>query len=131
MIFTALRRTVVMSIAAALLLFAAGCGDDDGSDAPDSAASDSASESLSPTATPEGPDCATVWVEGQTLDRAYRGCVQDGVLVTAEKVGCSSGQTFVLFNDEFWAVKGGLIKQASGGLASNPDYRDDMAACRG
>ena len=128
------RRTAAGLLAAGLLLLASGCGDDDGSGSARPTASDTPSgtpSEASTSAAPEGPDCSTVWVEGETLDRKYRGCVQDGVLVTAEKVGCSSGQTFVLFQDEFWAVKGGTIKRAAGGLAADEDYRADMAACRG
>jgi hypothetical protein len=130
----AVRRTSAGLLAAALLLLVTACGDDDGSD---SAGSDTASgtpstsESASPSPSSDAPDCATIWVEGQTLDRRYQGCAQDGVTVAVEKVGCSSGQTFVLFNDEFWAVKGGIVKHAPDGLAASKAYREDMAACRG
>ncbi len=131
---TALRRTSIALVAAAILVFTAACGSDSGSESSPGSASESSASPSGATSKPAdagGPDCATIWVKGEQLDRGYRGCTQDGATVAVEKIGCSSGQTFVLFEDQFWAVKGGVIKYAPDGLTSSDAYREDMAACRG
>jgi hypothetical protein len=128
-------RPAVAGLAVGLGLLLAGCGSDSGTTASDPETPASSATSASPaepaTSAAEGPDCAAVWVEGETLAKSYQGCVSDGVLVAVERIGCSSGQTFVLYDDAYWAVRGGLIKAATDGLAKSEAYLEDMAACRG
>lgn len=128
-----IRRTCTGLLAGAMLLLVTACGSDSGGS---SATDEPTTPAASPTdaessAAPEGPACSTIWVEGATLDRKYTGCVDDTGLVAPNKVGCSSGQTFVLYGDQYWAVKGGIVKYAADGRTDAKPYRVDMAACRG
>lgn len=136
------RHTLYGLLAALVVLVVVGCGSDGGTTAtepeetPASSASSAApatpeSSATSASPAPEGPACAKVWVEGANLKRTYQGCVADGAFVKPHKVGCSSGQTYVLYGDDYWAVRGGLIKYDEAGWARSKAYRDDMAACRG
>lgn len=128
-----IRRTCTGLLVGATLLLVAACGSDSGTTATDepSVAESTPAATESTSAAPEGPACADIWVEGEDLAGSYDGCVDDTGLVPPDKVGCSSGQTFVLYGDEFWAVKGGLIKYAADGRNQAKAYLDDMAACRG
>jgi hypothetical protein len=128
-----IRRTCTGLLAGAMLLLVTACGSDSGGS---TASDDPTTPAASPTdaetsAAPEGPACADIWVEGAQLDRKYAGCVDDTGLVAPDKVGCSSGQTFVLYGDQYWAVKGGVVKYAADGRTDAKPYRVDMAACRG
>ena len=116
-----------------MLLLVTACGSDSGgSSATDEpTATASSPTEVESTDAPEGPACADIWVEGAKLDRTYAGCVDDSGLVAPDKVGCSSGQTFVLYGDQYWAVKGGVVKYAEGGRTEAKPYLVDMAACRG
>lgn len=137
-----IRRTVAgLGLGAALLLVAA-CGSDSGSTASDPTSPTSSSATESPSMTPSEtaakpaipagtPDCQAVWVTGKDLKASYAGCADGDTFVKAHKVGCSSGQTYVLYGDDYWAVKGGTIKYAAKGWAHSPQYRKDIATCRG
>ena len=122
---------------AALVLVAvpfAACGSDD-STATDPVASDettSDTPSGSPSTAPaEGPDCATTWQEGAELPRDYSGCVDDsGTLVAVEKVGCSSGQALLMYDDMYWGVAGGTIKMGASPLSEDPAFLTAVRRCR-
>jgi hypothetical protein len=117
-----------------IALCAFGCGSS-GSSAEDAPGTD-------PTGTPEptasessaaadGPGCDTVWHEGATLPRDYRGCVDSGgTLVPRDPLACSSGQRLMRHDDRFWAVPGGTIHESSTSLADDPDYRAAVRSCR-
>jgi hypothetical protein len=126
-----LRRAALPLVA--LCVF--GCGGSGSSD-PDAAGTDptgSPEPSVSDSATPaDGPACDTVWQEGATLPRGYRGCVDTaGTLVPRDVLGCSSGQRLVSHADRYWAVLGGTIHEAATTpLADDPDYRTAVRSCR-
>jgi len=77
------------------------------------------------------PACDGVWRDGGTLPRDYRGCRLDGQDVPVDAIDCSSGQRLVRFDDNFYAVRGGLIREARGGLDSDVEYRRTVESCRG
>lgn len=135
-------RLLLATLALPLALLTA-CGDEGSSVAEDSASSaESGSPGASDTPTespaapetsapaPSGPPCAEVWVDGQSLPRGYTGCVQDGSLVKADPLGCSSGQKIVRFEDRFWAYGGGPITETRG-LMKDDEYAAEVAICRG
>jgi hypothetical protein len=124
------------ALAVAILLLAAGCGDDDGDTADDPAGDGPTSQAPSST---EGstdqpgtdlPACADVWVAGATLPRSYRGCEQDGVVVKADKHQCSYGAAIVEFDDRFYAVTGKLINEVPS-LADSDQFHGALTACQG
>jgi hypothetical protein len=149
-----MRTRLGLVAAAAALLLAAGCGDDTAQDeagqagdeassaAPTITANPSDSISGSPSesgatepseptsAVPTGPDCSATWVGDAELPKGYKGCLDAGTWVAADKLGCSSGQALVRYADAFWAVAGGTI-HATDGLESDKEYRDSVASCRG
>ncbi|TWG95133.1 hypothetical protein L615_000500000770 [Nocardioides sp. J9] len=131
--------TAWAGLAAAATLLLAGCGSDDSGTADDStspsateSSSDAASESPVAEQVPAGtPECADVWSAGATLPRGYKGCAQDGALVKPDRLGCSSGQALVRYDDRFWAVRGGRIAGGETPLADSEEYTEQVAICRG
>lgn len=117
----------------------AGCGDDGGTTATDPAAGSeapaptSSDSSATPSASPapEGPDCASVWVTGETLPGGYRGCVEDGRLVKPDGRYCEFGKPLITFDDRWWSVPGGRIGEAEGPLRRDRAYRDALRSCGG
>lgn len=121
------------ALATAVVLLAAGCGDDDGNAAEDPAAGTSASQEPSATdgtsAAPELPACADVWVAGATLPRSYRGCEQNGEAIKPDKHPCSYGSAIVEFADRFYAVTGKQINEVPS-LTESEQYRQALTACQ-
>ncbi|MBC9733375.1 hypothetical protein [Nocardioides marmotae] len=123
----------------------AGCGEDEGTTVSDPAASASPSASGSESPTPsgdvatgsasggpvEGPDCAEVWVAGETLPNGYQGCVAEGRLVKADGRYCEFGKPLITYDDRWWAVPGGRIGEAEGPLVRDRDYRAVLRKCGG
>ena len=116
----------------ALCAFGCGSSDSTASDAAGTDPSGTPESSVGASPTPvDGPDCASVWQEGATLPKSYRGCVDEaGALVERDTLGCSSGQRMVSHADRYWAVLGGTIHEATGPLADDPDYRAAVRSCR-
>lgn len=115
-----------------------GCGSDSDTAADDTAspASDSTPADASTTAEESAdaggfPDCADVWQEGRTLPEDYLGCMEGETPFDLDGIECESGQFIVKHDDRFWAVAGGRIARAEGSLLEDPDYKDDLATCRG
>lgn len=82
---------------AALALVLAGCSDDGG-------------EGESSTGL---PDCADVWVAGETLPEDYDGCMSDPDTIEAAVVmTCDDGSEFTGFDDRLYAKLGGEIGSA-------------------
>jgi hypothetical protein len=139
------------SVTAVLLL--GGCGDDtvndpsatDGSDTsetPSASVDTSAPAEPTPSASPieptetveplpDWPACVEVWVEGAKLPGDYQGCLEDETAVKAKNQYCEFGKKLVTYADQFWAVRGGKVNDAGGPLKDSPDYRDDLASCKG
>lgn len=125
-------------LAAPLLLVLAGAGacGDEATQAGEAPGAPSAAPSAGPSgdaaAVPAGtPACAEVWLPGGTLPQDYRGCEQDGALVAADGLACSSGQRIVRFDDRWYAVPGGPVQEATSPLDDDPDYLADVRSCRG
>lgn len=118
-----------------------GCGsdgdtaaDDTSSESPSGSPSVAESESTdaSESATGGGfPDCGEVWRVGRTLPEDYLGCVEGTTPFDLDGIECESGQFIVKHDDRFWAVAGGRIAKADSTLLKDPDYKDDLATCRG
>lgn len=120
-----------------LTLFA-GCGDDGGGPAVDTTAPDPAatsgsapSESPSGSAAGDAPACEAVWVTGRSIPRGFDGCEVDGTLVEADVIGCSSGQRFVTYDDRWYGVLGGAVREGTSPLDQDREYRASVASCRG
>ena len=119
------------ALAAAILLLAAGCSDDDADTADDPAGDDPASQSPSSTEGGTGlPACADVWVAGAKLPRDYRGCEQDGAAVKADKHRCSYGAAIIEFDNRFYAVTGKFINEVPS-LTESEQYQQALTACQG
>lgn len=78
----------------------------------------------------DAPECGEVWREGATLPRIYPGCVAEGAFVESDRLSCSSGQRMVRYDNRFYAVPGGTVREARPTLAKDRDYRDALASCR-
>jgi hypothetical protein len=116
--------------AAAILLLAAGCGDDDGDAAEDPVGESPSSQAPSGSEAPSDlPMCADVWVAGATLPRDYRGCEQDGEAIQAAKHPCSYGSAIVEFADRFYAVTGKQINEVPS-LIDSEQFKQAMSACQ-
>ncbi|HWJ67500.1 MAG TPA: hypothetical protein VNT31_12550 [Nocardioides sp.] len=134
------RLTAIAGVATALVLLS-GCGGDDASaddpattngSASTPATDDASTAAASSTPAPAGtPECADVWQADATLPRAYRGCALDGLLVAPDRLGCSSGQALVRYDDRYWAVAGGPIAATEGPLLDDQAYADAVETCRG
>lgn len=131
-------RGVGAAIALVLGLALAGCGED----SPDSATEPTSTPTTSePTETPTettetpsepaGPDCAEVWVAGETLANNYNGCqdAEKGKFVQAMIYHCSSGQRLVTFRQNFYAAKGEVINETETPLAKDPEFKKVLASC--
>ena len=102
-------------------------------EAPSDPASASPTESASATSKPPeptGPACSAVWVDGRSLPKRYQGCVDDTGFVKADRLGCSSGQRIIRYDDRYWAYEGGPVSKTRG-LAKDAEYADEVATCRG
>jgi hypothetical protein len=128
------------------------CGSDDGStraaDEPTPAGSGSTSGPASPspsasemgsgphsgspseTAPPGTPQCSKVWRDGASLPRTYVGCVDDTGFVKRDRLGCSSGQAIVRYDDRFYGVAGGTVHRATAPLDKNRQYLAAAMRCR-
>lgn len=139
----------------ALMAGLAGCGGDASSTVTDPAtdvatASDSATAtptpetseeptdepSTEPTPTVEPPAdlpaCAEVWQDGAKMPMRYAGCLDEtGGVVKAEKSTCSSGQTFIRYDDRFWAIAGATVYKARGPMVKDERFIASVKRCRG
>lgn len=133
---SSLSAVTRMGLAAAILLLASGCGNDDGETADDPEGDSPSSHAPSGTEGSPGqpeidlPACAEVWVAGAILPRSYRGCEQDGVEVRADKHQCSYGAAIVEFGDRFYAVTGKPINQVPS-LTDSDQFHRALTACQG
>lgn len=123
-----MTRIVRPALALTALLALAACGGQGGTDVADESTAPAPSATSSAAA--EGPDCATIWVDGATLPGRYAGCVDDsGALVPADAVRCDSGQTIVTFDDRFYAAVGYRVNDTGGALEDSASYRRAMRVC--
>jgi hypothetical protein len=133
------RLLVVLALPMALV---SACGGDSTSTAadpaPTTAPASTSEASLDPSPTeaagtpaPAGTkSCASVWRVGNQIPRSYKGCAQDGALLVADNLPCSSGQTLVRYDEQYFGVAGGTIFRADK-LNRDRRYLDMVASCRG
>jgi hypothetical protein len=128
-----LRASRLVGAVALVVALGAGCGDDRAEEPPDSQgpAAGSSSPAASDAAQTGKPDCSEVWSDGATLPRSYAGCNAAGVFVAKDRLACSSGQTMVRYDDQFYAVLGGTIHASKSSLDDDVRYRKAIASCRG
>lgn len=69
-------------------------------------------------------------MDGQSLPKKYTGCVSGGEFVKADRLGCSSGQRIVRYDDRYWAYDGGTISRTAG-LMKDDEYVAEVTTCRG
>lgn len=117
-----------------------GCGSDSDTAADDTADPSSSGSTPTDAATTEQvddasgggfPDCGEVWKVGRTLPEDYLGCMDGTTPFDLDGIECESGQFIVKHDDRFWAVAGGRIARAEPTLLEDPDYKADLATCRG
>jgi hypothetical protein len=125
----------VAMVAAAGVL--AGCGSGSSSAVDPSAGQSTAgSSSPSPSQTTSSsmasdlPACGEVWQAGAKLPDNYRGCLQGTNETRADRLGCSSGQRMVRFDNHWYAVLGGRIHH-SRDLVHDAQYLHSVRVCRG
>lgn len=77
------------------------------------------------------PDCSGVWVAGRKLDERYDGCATMQSMDLAVVIDCADGSRLTTYQDRYWAVLGGRIKDSgsNGGISDDPGYSDDYQAC--
>jgi hypothetical protein len=137
-------RGLAVALLFPLVLLSA-CGGDSGSTAADPVGSDSTSaaptESSTPSetaseatssapATPDWPACSDVWTADADLPGGYKGCLEGDTAVPADGLMCSSGQRIVRYDEQFFAVPGGTIYQATGPLEKDKQYLKMVRVCR-
>lgn len=125
-------RSGVLTLLLLGCLGLASCGEDSPV-AGDETSSPTGEASVEPSGEPVPPGtpvCSDVWSEGAELPRNYKGCDEDGVLVEADGLGCSSGQRIVRYADHFYAVLGGTIHETDAPLDEDRDYRAAERRCR-
>ena len=115
--------------AVSVVLTLGACGSDSSTTAADPAGSASVSSTPTPSSTPTGPNCATVWRNGRMLDTAYRGCVTPQGWVKAQVYQCSDGHRMVTFAHVFYAQPGRRITRSDTTLAKDTAFRHTMAVC--
>jgi hypothetical protein len=126
-----LGRSVILGVVSVALIGFAGCGaDDGGSVAKDTPESEPTSEESSAPAS-SLPACDEIWRKGADLPAGYAGCADGTTEIPAEFVTCSSGQTVVTHDNQYWAVAGNIISQAKEGLDESPRYRQILISCTG
>lgn len=107
----------------------AGCGSDDsGGVAQDPTGSTSASGS----ATASGvtlPACGDIWKKGSTIPSGYKGCVDNGTTVKADRTPCASGQVLVTYAGKYYGAAGGPVNYEPSGLKKSAKYRSASRAC--
>jgi hypothetical protein len=110
----------------------AACGSEEpGADDATSKTQESPSGDTSGSAPSGAQDCATVWQDGGTLPRTYRGCVDDGAhYVPQDALGCESGQRIIRYADRFYGVPGGTVHAVSTSLEKDHEYRAAVLRCR-
>lgn len=78
------------------------------------------------------PACTDIWVEGNTLPADYDGCQNDNDTIEAAVTQtCTNGDTFTGYDDRYWAILGGEIKDAGAtdATADDPEYQADYEQC--
>jgi hypothetical protein len=131
-----MMRLVGGAVAMAAAGVLAGCGSGSSSAVdPGAGQSTAGSSSPSPSQTTSStasdlPACGEVWQAGAKLPDNYRGCVQGTNETRADRLGCSSGQRMVRFDNHWYAVLGGRIHH-SRDLVHDAQYLHSVRVCRG
>ena len=128
---------VLVALCASFALGACGTenGDETASDttseSPTETPASSETETPTETATEPGtlPECADVWVDGQTLPADYTACTSDGETIKPEKRKCGYGATFLEQDGQFYAMAGQPITDA-GDLETSDEYQQLLATCQ-
>jgi hypothetical protein len=66
----------------------------------------------------------------QEIPKGYDGCNADGAFVPADLLGCSSGQRMARFDDRYYGVLGGVVRESKSSLEDDISYREAVASCR-
>jgi hypothetical protein len=131
-----MMRLVGGAVAMAAAGVLAGCGSGSSSAVdPGAGQSTAGSSSPSPSQTTSStasdlPACGEVWQAGAKLPDNYRGCLQGTNETRADRLGCSSGQRMVRFDNHWYAVLGGRIHH-SRDLVHDAQYLHSVRVCRG
>ncbi len=125
--------TAFVAVCAAAVLVA--CGTENGAEsaADPSSESPSSSQSEAPTeiATTPGalPQCADVWVDGETLPADYTACTTDDETIKPVKRMCGFGRPLLEQDGRFYAMKGQQINDV-GDLETSDQYQQLLASCQ-
>jgi len=128
-------RLIPVLLVSALAL--AGCGSESGdsASAPTVATQSAESPTDQPTsaptkATPDWPSCGSVWKGGATLKRSYKGCLDDGEPVKADRILCSFGTPIITYAHRYYAQPGHQIHD-EGSLKKSAEFQHDLDICTG
>jgi hypothetical protein len=108
----------------------AGCGNATSSTAVDSSSSSGPTSSTTSPSASTLPACASIWQAGKKLPADYTGCNNGAHDVKAHRIGCSSGQTMVLYTKHYYAVLGGTIHHSTN-ILRDKSYLHSISVCRG
>lgn len=129
-----MRRLTLVTVSAVLLL--TGCSSSSESDGgeldafPDPETTTSPTQSATPD--PGDPECAAVWVAGQTLPGDYTSCRADGEAPSQDVVDCQDGTSLVVFDDRSFAVTGQeIVEPADAPLQDTDEYGAAYTTCTG
>lgn len=133
-----MRAVAVSVVLAGVLGLTGACG----SSTSGSVAADTGTPSTNPSnpskphhsstgpSSPDWASCSSVWKAGARLPASYPGCNQGNTSVAADRLGCSSGQRLVRFDNHWWAAAGGVIHHVRD-LQHDQTYIHSAQVCRG
>ena len=117
-------------VLAMLGLLVTGCGSEQQSGTAGPSSGGPSVSGNGPSAPPGTQQCASVWKDGVTLDRRYRGCLDGAAFVPRDALGCESGQFIIRYADRYYAVPGGTVHAATTPLDRDRHYRAAVYRCR-
>jgi hypothetical protein len=119
------------AVAVPLVSFAllAGCGEETTTGTAEETPSPAASSAEPDATAADLPACGEVWVEGETLPKKYRGCLEGGEVVKPDAVFCEFGKRLVTYGDRFWAVDNGPVQETAGPLQDDRGYQRALSSC--
>ena len=107
---------LALGLSAAVLALAGCASDSEGSEESQAGSAD------------DLPECSEVWIDGESLDSEYSGCLVDGQPSLPSFIPCESGDQFVDYEEAYFAVVGGEITEAS---TDSAEYAAAFEECTG
>ncbi len=125
-----MRTRLLLAALALPLALATACGDDSSDTAADVAPTTPAA-STSAGDTARSPQCTDIWQDGAKLPGGYDGCYESAKRVKPDGRYCEFGKPLVTYDQTFYAVPGGTIREAQQPFVDDPGYQDVLRKCSG